>query len=186
MSEFKSFTLGVEVLGEVIVAFMKGFPVGTEQKGSRILEKNGIKDPIPGSWYPLQPFLDSMRELSDIFGPPLLARIGEQIATNAKLPPDLDSLEKCLASIDIAFHMNHRGGDIGHYQHSYEGIQGGLNRAKIVCHNPYPCAFDRGCLEGFAARFSPEGPHGVTVRHDESQSCRRQGQESCVFIISWL
>lgn len=186
MAEFKSFTPGVEVLGEVILAFMKGFPAGTEKKGSDILGKHGIKDPVPGVWYPLQQFLDAMKELSDIFGAPLLGRIGEQIATNAKLPPDLDSLEKCLGSIDIAYHMNHRGGDIGHYGYSYEGIQGGLKRAKIICRNPYPCAFDRGCIEGFAVRFSPQGPNGVTVRHDETQPCRRQGSESCCLIISWL
>jgi hypothetical protein len=186
MAEFKSFAPGVEVLGEVIVAFMKGFPAGTEKKGSGTLEKHGIKDPVLGGWYPLQPFLDAMQELSTIFGSSFLGRIGEQIATNAKLPPDLDSMEKCLESIDIAYHMNHRGGDIGHYGYSFEGVQGGLKRAKIICQNPYPCAFDRGCIEGFAVRFSPQGPNGVTVRQDDDQPCRRQGAESCTFVISWL
>ncbi|GEM_PF-1835326 len=37
MAQFKSFAPGVEVLGEVIQAFLSGFPAGLEDAGSRIL-----------------------------------------------------------------------------------------------------------------------------------------------------
>jgi hypothetical protein len=53
--------------------------------------------------------------------------------------------------------MNHRRGEIGSYEHKYLGEEGGLKRAKIVCPNPYPCAFDRGVIQGFAWRFKPSG-----------------------------
>jgi hypothetical protein len=185
MAEFISFASDVEVVGEVIAAFVAGFPTGTERLGLQILEKHGIDDPQQGEWYPLQQFLDAMKEISDRIGSHILTRIGEQIAANAKLPPGLDSLEKCLASVDTAFHMNHRAGEIGHYHYSDEGTQGGLRRAKMVCPNPYPCAFDQGVIDGFAGRFKPADAEGVVVRHDDSQPCRRKGDESCTYLIAW-
>ncbi len=185
MAEFKSFAPAVEVVGEVIAAFVAGFPAGTEKMGLSILDKHGIKDAGPGEFFPLQSFLDAMKEIADTLGPLILTRIGEEISTNAILPPGLDSLEQCLGSIDIAYHMNHRGGEIGHYNYSYEGIQGALNRAKMVCPNCYPCTFDRGVIEGFAQRFKPADALGIEVRHDDSAPCRRKGADSCTYIISW-
>jgi len=40
MAEFKSYEPGVEVLGEVLAAFMAGFPEGTKEMGLRILKRN--------------------------------------------------------------------------------------------------------------------------------------------------
>ncbi len=185
MAEFRCYDPGVEVVGEVIAAFMAGFPTGTDKIGLAILEKHGITDPRKGEWYPLQPFLNAMKEISDRLGPHVLERIGEQIAVNAMLPPDLDTLEKCLASIDVAYHMNHRGGEIGKYDYTYLGVEGGLNRARLTCPNCYPCAFDQGVIEGFAERFKPKTSAGVTVRHDDSMPCRRNGEESCTYLVSW-
>lgn len=185
MAEFKAYERGVEVLGEVLAAFIAGFPKGTEKMGLAILERHGIKDPRLGQWYPLQSFLDAMKEISNKFGGHLLSRIGEQIAINAVLPPGLDSLEKCLGSIDVAYHMNHRGGEIGHYNYTQEDSQGGLQRAKMVCPNCYPCVFDFGVIEGFSQRFKPAEAVGIVVRHDDSQPCRRKGDDSCTYIISW-
>ena len=186
MAQFKSFTPGVEVRGEVIQAFVAGFPPEVKKNGLQILEKHGIHDAGEGEFCPLQSLLDAMQEISDRYSRQMLYRIGTQIAHNAKLPPGLDSLETCLQSIDVAYHMNHRGGDIGEYIFTDLGEEGGLRKAKMVCANPYPCAFDRGVVEGFASRFKPPGCRDVLVREDESQPCRRNGAESCTYIISWL
>ncbi|MFH0825778.1 MAG: hypothetical protein V2B18_23735 [Pseudomonadota bacterium] len=186
MAEFSVYERGVEVLGEVIAAFIAGFPEGTEKMGSAVLEKHGIRNPRPGEWYPLQSFLEAMKEIADLFGGYILTRIGERIAFNAVLPPGLNSLDQCLKSIDVAYHMNHRGGEIGHYRYSQEGVQGGLNRALMVCPNCYPCFFDLGVIEGFSRRFKPEGAVGVVVRHDDSRPCRRKGDNECTYIISWV
>ena len=185
MAEFKVYEPSVEVLGEVVAAFIAGFPQGTEKVGLGILERQGIKDPRLGEWYPLQSFLDAMQEISQNLVTHMLTRIEEKIAINAKLPSGLDSLEKCLESIDVAYHMNHRGGEIGSYTYSRNGSPGGLQQAKMVCTNCYPCTFDLGVLEGFSQRFKPKDAAGVVVRHDDSQPCRRKGDDSCVYIISW-
>ena len=185
MTEFKSIQPSVEVAGEVAGAFLDSFPPELKSVGLRILEQHGIKDPVPGTFLLLQSFLDSMKAISDRLGGEMLHRIGERIATNAVLPPGLDSLETCLQSIDVAYNMNHRGGEIGRYVYSFEGTDRGLKRAKMVCPNPYPCMFDLGVIEGFAKRFKPPDCIDVLVIHDETQPCRRQGADSCTYVITW-
>ena len=153
MTEFKSFTPDAEVLGQVIEAFIGGFPPELSKIGLDVLAANGIDEFSPGEYYPLQSFLNAMKEIENKFSSQMLFRIGEKIAGNAALPPGIDSLETCLGSIDAAYHMNHRRGDIGNYEYSYLGEQAGMKRAKMVCPNPYPCAFDRGVIQGFSQRF---------------------------------
>ncbi len=186
MAEFKSFAADVEVLGEAIEAFVAGFPPELSKIGSDLLAAKGIDRYRRGEYYPLQSLLDAMKEIQDKFSSEMLFRIGEKIATNAVLPPGIDSLETCQASINTAYHMNHRRGEIGNYEYAYLGEGGGLKRAKMVCPNPYPCAFDRGVIQGFAQRFKPSGAVDVIVRHDESQPCRRSGANSCTYLIAWV
>jgi hypothetical protein len=185
MAEFRSFAPNVEVRGEVMAAFIGGFPAGTQEIGLECLQKSQISGVRPGEWYPLQSFLDAMKEIRDRFGVSFLSRVGEQIAMNAVLPPGLDSLEQCLSSIDVAYHMNHRGGEIGHYQYTYKGIERRLHRAVMSCANPYPCSFDLGVIQGFSNRFKPATAIDVVVLHDDSGPCRRRGEESCIYTISW-
>jgi hypothetical protein len=187
MAEFVSFDPAVEVSGEVVAAFVAGFPQDFKKSGLEILVERGISSPRPGEFYPLQRLLDAMKQIGNRYSDQMLFRVGQQIALHAKLPPDIDSLEKSLASIDVAYHMNHRRGDIGHYVYSSgENTGSGMHRATMVCANPYPCAFDRGCIEGFAERFKPPQCIDVVVRHDDSRPCRRHGGDSCTHVISWI
>ena len=185
MSEFISFDENVEVIVEVIAAFQAAFPPELLEVGTMTLRKHGIYKPEPGNFYPLQPFLDAMKDISEQFGDAMLYRIGEQIASNAVLPPGLDSIESALGAIDVAYHMNHRGGEIGNYLYHDIGENRGLKKAQMVCPNPYSCAFDRGVIEGFAARFKPEGSVDVIVCHDDSQPCRKTGSQACTYLITW-
>lgn len=185
MAEFLSYNGQVEVRGEVVAAFIDGFPSGTREIGLEILKRHNIHNPRTGQFYPLQALLNAMKEISQEIGPHLLTRIGERIAFNAQLPPGLDSLEQCLASIDVAYHMNHRGGEIGHYNYAYKGFEGGLHRATMTCPNCYPCAFDLGVIEGFSQRFVPSDAAGLVVRHDDTQPCRQKGGNSCTYLVSW-
>ena len=185
MAEFKSFEPDVEVAGEVINAFSTGFPQEVRAFGTSILEKYGLHEAHAGAFYPVQSLLDAMKHVSEDLGPQMLYRIGFQIATNAILPPGIDSLEKCLQSIDVAYHMNHRSGEIGDYKFVPAETQRFVHRVKMECRNPYPCSFDIGVIEGFATRFKPPDCVDVLVRHDETGPCRKKGAESCAYIVSW-
>ena len=185
MTEFQVLEPNSKVYGQAIQIFSKGFPMEVEPIGTAILEQHGIQHPESTKEYPMEQFLDAMKEVHDRFGSPLLRMIGEQVASTAILPPDLDSLEKCLASVDIAYHMNHSGENIGYYQYVDEGIHKGMRKAKMECGNPYGCHFDYGLIEGFAKRFKPHGCKEVIVQHDDSKPCRKTGGDSCTYILTW-
>jgi hypothetical protein len=67
---------------------------------------------------------------------------------------------------------------IGHY--GYEEIPG-KKLIISVCNNPYPCAFDRGILAAMAQRFELSS----SVAHDNAKPCRKNGADSCTYMISW-
>ncbi|MEW6352195.1 MAG: hypothetical protein AB1646_24340 [Thermodesulfobacteriota bacterium] len=183
--EFRSSAPGVEVFGAVVAAFLAAFPKGTEAVGVSTLAAQGIKNPDPEKWYPLQSLLNAMKDVAAKMGVDMLRRIGEGIAGNAILPPGWTTLESVLSGIDTAYHLNHRGGEIGHYEFHDEGVSSGLRRIRMECPNPYPCVFDQGTIDGFANRFRPPGCIDVLVRHDDAQPCRQHGADSCTYVVSW-
>jgi hypothetical protein len=125
--------------------------------------------------------LDSLQEISLKIGPKSLFAIGKAIPSNAQFPPDINTIEKALASIDIAYHMNHKNGEIGHYKL----IKAEGRTAKMVCDNPYPCDFDRGIIEAMAQKFKPADSIMAFVEHDDTQPCRKKGADSCTYLITW-
>jgi hypothetical protein len=179
MTQFKAFANNVEVSGGVVLTFVAALS-WNPALALEVLANHGIVNPQTDLWYPHQALLDVYREIDETMGSHTLYQIGSKIPENAILPSGLDSIEKMLNIIDVGYHMNHRGGDIG----SYVLTQIESNRAVMVCRNPYPCDFDRGLLVGSLRGFS-----GVTTlaseRHDESQGCRKLGGESCTYILEW-
>jgi hypothetical protein len=146
----------------------------------RILKSHGIVDPTQETWHPQQAWLDAFREIAECVGPATLRRIGAKIPETALWPLFVRTVEDALGSIDMAYHMNHRGGEIGHYAFTKSGPTVGI----IVCGNPYPCEFDHGIVEATARKFAP--PKVVaSVRHDDSAPCRSQDGESCTYHVSW-
>jgi hypothetical protein len=197
MAQFKAYEAGVEVNGTTIMAVVSG--MGTFRNlAMTYLRRRGLDAVVADDkhWYSQQAWLDVFQALATEVGDSTLYSIGLKIPENAVFPQEIDSVEKALASIDVAYHMNHRNKQgqvlfdpvarpkspmlegIGHY--GFEKIEG-QSRARMVCANPYPCAFDRGIIAAMAARFArlPE------VLHDDSKPCRKQGGESCTYLVSW-
>ena len=180
MAQFKARDPRVEVNGAAVLSFAEAIEVFRDLS-LQVLAEHGIVDPKEGEWYPQQAWLDAFKEIAEKTGPATLKAIGKKIPELALWPPDVDTIEKALASIDMAYHMNHRGGDIGHYNFEKTGEQSG----KMVCDNPYPCDFDLGIIEATAKRFAPKGV-STNVKHDDSQPCRKKGDDSCTYFVSWL
>ncbi len=186
MAEFSSYEPErVEVTGEVIESFVAAFPADIRDFGPAVLDKHGIRDPDPKRFYKAQPFLEAMRDVAHRIGRNMMTRIGQQIAMRVELPPAWDSLEAALGSLDKAYHSKYRGGEIGRWTYHHHGNDGGLMRGTMISTNHYCCAFDRGVLEGFAKRFRPMGITDALVRHDDSQPCRKNGADSCTYVITW-
>ena len=192
MGQFKFSTPGIEVNGDTILAFVNGMGA-FKRKAISILEEKGIKDVQPEKWYPAQNYLDAFKEISEKLGEIVIKQIGRQIPENAKWPPEIKTIEDALASIDVAYHLNHKKNGkvmfdpatgrmtegIGHYK--FEKID--ENSAKIICDNPYPCDFDMGIIEATASKFKPKGKI-IKVIHEEG-SCRKKGDASCTYIVRW-
>lgn len=192
MAEFIAFSPGVEVNGQTVLSVVEGSTI--KKSALKFLSKNGINDPQPGHWYSQQSWLDAFRAIATEVGHLTLFQIGKKIPENADWPPQVKDVHGALASIDIAYHMNHRIGGrvlfdpatgamaegIGHYQYQRTGD----TSARMVCNNPYPCDFDRGIIESAANKFKPSG-FRVTVVHDAPDHCRMRGGDDCSYTVSW-
>lgn len=179
MAQFEAFAPNVEVNGETIRSVVEGMGIAKEL-GLKFLSDEGIEDPQPGQWYSQQAWLNVFRTITERIGQGTLFAIGKAIPENAQWPPEVDTIEKALASVDVAYHMNHRGGEIGHYQFEQTGPDSG----KMICHNPYPSEFDRGIITAVVRKFAPQGTLPV-VKLDETAPTRKQGANSCTFLITW-
>jgi hypothetical protein len=173
--KMKGFMAGVQVNGQTIHSFLKA---SSSHRDTivRILAENQIADPKPGLWYSQQAWLNAFRAIAEEIGPDALYAIGRKIPDSADWPDDIDTLEKALASIDIAYHMNHKGGAIGHYFFEKKAEGAGI----MVCNEPYPCDFDRGIIEAVASKFSTK----FQLTHQD-ETCRKTGAACCAYQLSW-
>jgi hypothetical protein len=197
MAQFRSFEPGVEVNGQTIMSVVAGMGV-FKDTGIRYLADAGLTDVRADDrhWYPQQAWLDAFHRISEELGDNTLFFIGLKIPENAIFPKEIDGIEKALASIDVAYHMNHRNrrgevlfdplrpaprrmlDGIGHY--GFEPVAHG-NEAILVCENPYPCAFDRGIIQAMAHKFKGN----ASVLHDNTKPCRKNGLNSCTYVVRW-
>lgn len=194
MAEFSAFEGDIEVSGRTALSVLEGMG-GFREHALRILAEHGIPDPDPEAWVPQQAWLDAFRYIAERIGPNTLYAIGCSIPRNARFPEAIRSIDEALASIDVAYHMNHRRAGqvmydpdtgrmtegIGHYLAERRGPRW----IRVICHNPYPCHFDRGIVAAMAERHRPADAVLVRVETPEGSSCRRRGDEVCIYDVTW-
>lgn len=192
--QFVAHNSKVEVNGQTVLSVLGGMRT-MRSLGLSILRDSGIVDPQPGEWYLQQDWLNAFKKIAETIGPNTLRSIGEAIPENADFPKEIDNIDKALASIEVAYHMNHRLHgrplfdpstgtfihEIGHYAYQKTGEK----TAKVVCDNPYPCDFDRGIIESMAKTFKPQGSLFVWVEHDTGHGCRKNGDPDCSYLVRW-
>lgn len=192
MAQFVAFEQGVEVNGQTILSVVKGAGV-FEQTARKFLGNHGLGDVQDSgdAWYPQQAWLDSFKEIQSTVGTKTVFLIGKKIPESAIFPPQIQTIEDALASIDVAYHLNHRkGGKVlfnpetgqmgegsGHYGYRLAEPK----HAVLVCENPYPCHFDRGIITTMALRFDLD----ATIEHDDGAPCREKGADSCTYHVRW-
>src|SRR5690606_28598249 len=103
--------------------------------------------------------------------------IGRRIPYSAEFPDDqMHDVPTALASIDVAYHNAHRGGEIGHYKF----VEIGLDHYEIHCDNPYANEFDLGIIRSLVERFHGRFQFEVNVKvHAE----KPDEDNACVFEI---
>ncbi len=198
MSSYKTFEEGIEVNGTTILSIVDGLGAFT-----MLAEKHFLQVGLPhprdideSQFYSQQKWLNAFYMISKSIGTQILYQIGKKIPENAIFPPEINNIVSALQSIDVAYHMNHRNRSkdilfdvtkppeqrmlegIGHYKYQYDSSG---NAAVIVCENPYPCDFDRGIITAMSHRFNL----GASIEHDDSKPCRKNGADSCTYIVKW-
>ena len=180
MAQFVAFAPGVEVSGQSGLSIIEGMAM-VKPLTLEILKEHGLDNIDKDKWYPQQAWLNVYKAIFKRFGPSTLYQIGSKVPENAIFPPDIDSLEKGLNSIDVAYHLNHRGGDIGYYKLTSFG----KNEAVMFCEDPYPCDFDRGIINTIVRRFIGTGSTFI-VSHATQGGCRKDGGDSCSYTINYV
>lgn len=179
MAQFIPFAQNVEVHGKTVLLVIE--TMGHFKRiALQILEKYGITEIREDVWVSQSAYLEVFQEIYAKIGSKTLKIIGKQVPEKVIWPPNIQTIEEALQSIDVAYHMNHRGGEIGTYQFKSTGAR----TATMVCYTPYPCPFDYGIIEGTAMKFAPKNAR-VVVKHDDAQPCRMNGGETCAYCISW-
>ncbi|MEW6140453.1 MAG: hypothetical protein AB1733_19710 [Thermodesulfobacteriota bacterium] len=184
MAEYKASSPNTELLGGMIYSLWGAFPEGFQALVKKVLVKHGVAEVNPEAWYRLQPVLDALKEVEQMYGHHLLFQVGEQAATRAPLPPEINSFRACMFAMNATLQKIHRGGDAGGYVVTEEELPGGLVRYRVVASTPFPCSLTRGYLEGYAKRFRTADSTEVLVRHDDDSPCRRQGADTCTYIVT--
>jgi hypothetical protein len=179
MKTFVASSSKVEVNGETIYSVIDGMGV-FKTTAIKILADSGIENPQPGKWYIQQSWLNAFKLIRDKVGDSTLYSIGQKIPENAIFPPEINDTHKALLAINVAYHMNHRNGEIGEYKYNRTGDRS----AVITCTNPYPDEFDKGIIFQMGKKFAPAGAT-VNVKVDEDLPKRSKGADSTTYLVSW-
>jgi len=182
MPQFKALSTHAEISGRTLLGILSGLEVAGAPREEivTILAKAGVLDPQPGDWYPQQAILTVLDESAKRWGTEALRSAGRAVPVTARFPPEVDSLERALLTLDVAYQVNHRGGRIGQYTCRPVGPR----QMEIYCDNPYGCAFDQGILEILLARHASSGAL-PRLEHAPGTGCREDGARACCFRIAW-
>ncbi|MEQ9364534.1 MAG: hypothetical protein RIF32_09835 [Leptospirales bacterium] len=189
----------IDIIGAALQSFFGGLGafqsiadriLGELQYGSR--RDDGTYFFEPERWYPAGPNIRMFELLKEKVGASTLKQAGRSVPENAIFPPGVDTIQKGLASIDVAYHLNHgQNGKplmdpatgqiqdiIGQYRVEETP---GQNEAHVTSDTPYPSEFDEGIVSAMARRFEP----GARVHLDTSRPNRLNGGDSCTYIVRW-
>jgi hypothetical protein len=177
MAEYQTFHPKNEAKGAGILAAMAALD---PEQMKKVLQANGLEGVDAETWYSQELELNVLKSINT--GNFLdMVSVGMKIPEIAMFPPNIQDVHGALGLLDMAYHMNVRGENIGEYV--YEKL--GERSAKITAHNPYPSDFDYGLIYALVKRFRPADSKNVLVKRDDSQPNRKNGADSCVYTVSW-
>lgn len=182
MAPYEPFDDEIEARGNTILVVedaLSRFSDDHRQRVRDALAEYGIDDPEAANWYPQEAELNAFETIAEDLEPHILDRLGERVHAAAEWPGEIDSVEEALRSIDDAYQLNHRGGEIGYYSFEKTGDREGL----VECKNPYPCRFDRGLIRGVAQEHSPV--ESFVFIEERADHCRRRGDDVCTYTVHW-
>ncbi|MBX3475375.1 MAG: hypothetical protein KF754_13425 [Planctomycetes bacterium] len=148
----------VQVDGRTVVAVLNGMLVRALAR--ELMEAEGLANVQPGDWLSQQSWLNVYRAIQENLGADTLYSIGRRIPYSAEFPDEqMHDVPSALAAIDVAYHMAHRGGEIGQYKY----VELGPDHFQIQSDNPYPNVFDLGIVTSLVERFRGRVQYAVRM-----------------------
>lgn len=169
-----------EVNGAVIRAFVDGLGRLSASYRTRAVDGlavQGIQNPRRGAWYDLAAYRAVIDDLLDAVGSVTLRQAGRQFPAVVDLAPDDATVPEAIEALDGYHEGAHRGGAPGHYTLSVVGD----GNATLDCRTPYPCALDRGIVEGIVDTYG----RSTVVDVSEPTACRRDGADACRYDLTF-
>ena len=169
--------IGVKITGTTINSIIQSFMSQGVAK-SFIENALGTAEIKLDEFYPADKFHEMLGQIEKDMHSAVVRRVGMNIIETAKWPPGIENAEAALASIDVAYKMNHEPNDpkkIGTY--TFKKID--YKNFEIHCDNAYPCSLDDGVIYAAAKKFHD---NTVAVKHVKG-SCRSNGDQKCVYTV---
>jgi hypothetical protein len=184
--------MGLRVLVQGFGVFSSTAAGYAASEGMGTLAPDGTLRVNDNDWFPVAKFVRMLEKIAAEVGEQVIYQVGERIPANAVFPPQINSIETALASLDVAMHMNHRKNGkpmfdpasgqwqegIGHL--AYQKVEG-KNEIHIRADSPYRCAMDHGLVVTMARRFQPKSK----VVHAPEPRCKDKGGTQCLYVVTW-
>ncbi len=192
--EFIAPNPNVEVAGSYLMSIVYAAKRGAEMRLAA-LKRYGISDLKAELWYPLQPVLKGLRDISAEIGDLNMMLMGKDVALKQELPP-ISSLKEILSLLNVAHHLNHRLDGKIMFDPATGAFREGIGtillaeydeearHAVIVDSCPYSIKNVEGYLYAFVEKFRPADSTSFVVKEDLTKERKTQG-DSSTFLISW-
>jgi hypothetical protein len=195
MAQFISYNPNIEVAGVYVFSFINSMRRDIEYRQD-VLARHGIvayKDHI---WYPLQAFLDAMKEIGDTTGEMNLFIMGLSAIKNTPILANTN-LKDVLAMTNNRIHSLHRlDGKPMYNAATGEKLEGLGNlvltefddingTATITSDSPYPSKTEEGVFTGRLQQYKPTNSEFHQVKEDITKPRKSQGDESTTFMLRW-
>jgi len=180
MSQFELFHPDTQILGRAILDFQHA--EGAERLYA-ILQRHGLTDLDPNTWYPAQPWVDALNDIAGSRGAMMdFVSLGMRQMELIEWPVEFDQMDlvDALHALDELYRMNYRGTDVGGIY--VEVIRDGLVKVHIRAFEPDDLWY--GNLYGFVKKFMRHNSNFI-VSYDNSQPRRDEGGEETVIRIEW-
>lgn len=162
---------------EVSGVFLRAIP--TTRAGTRsslsvltdILAAEGLADPEPDAWYPMDDALTVYDRIATEIGRCTLYRIGCCLARAMAWPEQVETIDAALSNIDTVYEQHHRGCSACSITHTSDRP----GRGTIVFETPYPTVFEAGLVRGLDDQFG----------RPETFLAVRQGTSEDELLVRW-
>lgn len=195
MAQFISYNPNIEVAGVYVFSFINSMRRDIEYRQD-VLARHGIVAQKDHVWYPLQAFLDAMKEIGETTGEMNLFIMGLSAIKNTPILANTN-LKDVLAMTNNRIHSLHRlDGKPMYNAATGEKLEGLGNlvltefddingTATITSNSPYPSKTEEGVFTGRLQQYKPTNSEFHQVKEDITKPRKSQGDESTTFILRW-